>query len=147
VNVLFVCVANSGRSVIAEHLFRRAAAGRHEVRSAGSDPGSEAHPAVVEALAELGIDVSGHTPQKLSPELLELVPRARQLQALGTLNSSDITQRLWNLPAKGGRNWQTYVAKYDQITRYIAMVDAYMSLFFPPETDEEENQAESEAQS
>jgi hypothetical protein len=84
---------------------------------------------------------------KLSPDLLELVPRARQLQALGTLNSSDITQRLWNLPAKGGRNWQTYVAKYDQITRYIAMVDAYTSLFFPPDTNEEEAQAGSEAES
>jgi len=37
VNVLFVCVANSGRSLMAERLFREAAHGRHQARSAGSD--------------------------------------------------------------------------------------------------------------
>jgi arsenate reductase (thioredoxin) len=46
---------------MAERLFRRAAAGRHEARSAGSDPHREtAEPAVVEALAEVGIDASDH---------------------------------------------------------------------------------------
>ena len=49
-NVLFVCVANSGRSVMAERLFRQAAGGRHEARSAGSDPGPAVHPQVLEAL-------------------------------------------------------------------------------------------------
>ena len=39
-NVLFVCVGNSGRSVMAERLFREAARGRHQARSAGSEPGS-----------------------------------------------------------------------------------------------------------
>jgi protein-tyrosine-phosphatase len=69
-NVLFVCVANSGRSVMAELLFRRAAAGRHESRSAGSEPGAATHPAVVEALAEVGIDVGGHVPRRLDDEAL-----------------------------------------------------------------------------
>ena len=65
-NVLFVCVGNSGRSVMAERLFRQAAAGRHEARSAGADPHREtAEPAVVEALAELGIDASDHRAHKL----------------------------------------------------------------------------------
>jgi arsenate reductase (thioredoxin) len=70
-NVLFVCVANSGRSVMAERLFRSAAGGRHEARSAGSDPGSAAHPQVLEALAELGIDASDHVPRKLDDEAIE----------------------------------------------------------------------------
>lgn len=69
-NVLFVCVANSGRSVMAERLFRAAAGGRHEARSAGSDPGSAPHPQVVEALRELGIDASDHLPRKLDAEAL-----------------------------------------------------------------------------
>jgi len=43
-NVLFVCVANSGRSVLAERLFRRHAGGRHEARSAGSAPGAHVAP-------------------------------------------------------------------------------------------------------
>lgn len=64
-NVLFVCVANSGRSVMAERLFRRAAGDRHEARSAGSAPGAHAHPQVLEALAELGIDASDHVPHRL----------------------------------------------------------------------------------
>ena len=64
-NVLFVCVGNAGRSVMAEHLFRRAAGDRHEARSAGSNPGAEAHPQVLEALREVGIDASGHVPHKL----------------------------------------------------------------------------------
>jgi arsenate reductase (thioredoxin) len=68
VNVLFVCVANSGRSVMAEHLFRRAAGGEHEARSAGSEPGTAVHPHVAEAMRELGIDVSGHVPRKLDAE-------------------------------------------------------------------------------
>ena len=70
-NVLFVCVANGGRSVMAEQLFRRAADGRHDARSAGSDPGTAAHPQVIEALAELGLDASGHVPRKLDQELLD----------------------------------------------------------------------------
>jgi arsenate reductase (thioredoxin) len=68
--VLFVCVANSGRSVMAERLFREAAAGRHEARSAGSEPGAAPHPQVVEALQEIGIDASDHVPRKLDAEAL-----------------------------------------------------------------------------
>lgn len=70
-NVLFVCVANSGRSVMAEHLFREAAVGRHKARSAGSEPGEAPHPQVVEALKEIGIDASDHVPRKLDTEALE----------------------------------------------------------------------------
>ena len=70
--VLFVCVGNQGRSVIAERLFRRAAAGRHEARSAGSNPGAAVHAQVLAALAEIGIDVSDdHVPRKLDDEVVE----------------------------------------------------------------------------
>jgi hypothetical protein len=61
-NVLFVCVANSGRSVIAERLFRQLADGRHQARSAGSSPGAAVHAQVLEALEEVGIDASDHAP-------------------------------------------------------------------------------------
>lgn len=64
-NVLFVCVANSGRSVLAERLFRAAAGGRHAARSAGSRPGTAAHPDVVRALAEVGLDATDHVPRPL----------------------------------------------------------------------------------
>jgi protein-tyrosine-phosphatase len=68
VNVLFVCVGNAGRSVMSEYLFRRAVGARHSARSAGSNPGTEAHPRVVEALAEIGIDARDHVPHKLDAD-------------------------------------------------------------------------------
>jgi len=70
-NVLFVCVANSGRSVMAERLFRRVAGNAHAARSAGSAPGPAAHPQVLEALSELGIDASDHVPAMLDDAAVE----------------------------------------------------------------------------
>jgi arsenate reductase (thioredoxin) len=67
-NVLFVCVGNQGRSVMAERLFRQAADERHAARSAGSAPGSATHPEVLEALEELGLDATDHIPAKLDDE-------------------------------------------------------------------------------
>jgi arsenate reductase (thioredoxin) len=71
VRVLFVCVANSGRSVMAERLFRRVAGDRHQARSAGREPGNAAHPQVVEALREVGIDAGDHVPRRLDGAALE----------------------------------------------------------------------------
>lgn len=70
-NVLFVCTANGGRSVMAERLLRRRANGRHAARSAGSSPGMRAHPQVIEALKEIDIDASDHIPRKLDDEAIE----------------------------------------------------------------------------
>jgi arsenate reductase len=70
-NVLFVCIGNSGRSVMAERLFRRATEGRHEARSAGSNPGDATHPVVLEALEEVGIDATDHVPSLLDDEKVQ----------------------------------------------------------------------------
>ncbi len=64
--VLFVCLHNAGRSQMSEALFTPAAAGQHEARSAGTEPGERVHPEVVEAMAELDIDLSGRIPRKLT---------------------------------------------------------------------------------
>jgi arsenate reductase (thioredoxin) len=69
--VLFVCLHNAGRSQISKALFDRAANGRHESESAGTEPGEHVHPEVVEVMNELGIDLSMRTPQKLTNELAE----------------------------------------------------------------------------
>jgi arsenate reductase len=63
--VLFVCLHNAGRSQMSEALFSRASAGRHEARSAGTEPASRVHPEVVEAMGEIGIDLSERTPRRL----------------------------------------------------------------------------------
>jgi arsenate reductase len=65
VKVLFICVANSGRSVMAERIFDAHAGGQHSAASAGSEPGPAVHPVVLEALREIGIDASDHVPRKL----------------------------------------------------------------------------------
>jgi arsenate reductase len=64
--VLFVCLHNAGRSQMSEALFARTAAGNHEARSAGTTPGERVHPEVVEAMRELGVDLSDRTPRKLT---------------------------------------------------------------------------------
>jgi arsenate reductase (thioredoxin) len=64
-HVLFVCIQNAGRSQMAEALFRRAAGGRHQARSAGSRPAAAVHPQVVEAMRELGVDLAGRRPHRL----------------------------------------------------------------------------------
>src|SRR5918999_1092192 len=68
-NVLFVCLQNAGRSQISRALFERAAGGRHQAASAGTRPAPHVHPVVVDAMAEVGVDVSGETPRKLTDEM------------------------------------------------------------------------------
>jgi arsenate reductase (thioredoxin) len=65
VRVLFVCVQNAGRSQMAEALFAQAADGRHEARSAGSEPAERVHPEVVDAMRELDVDLEGRVPRGL----------------------------------------------------------------------------------
>ncbi len=64
--VLFVCVHNAGRSLAAKVLLDHHAAGRVDVRSAGSEPGSELNPSVVAVLAERGLDPSREHPKALT---------------------------------------------------------------------------------
>jgi arsenate reductase len=63
--VVFACLHNAGRSQMAEALFERAADGRHEARSAGTDPAERVHPEVVTAMRELGVDLAGRVPRRL----------------------------------------------------------------------------------
>ena len=67
--VLFVCLHNAGRSQMSQALFERAAGGRHEAQSAGTEPGERVHPNVVSAMREEGIDLSRRVPRVLTDEL------------------------------------------------------------------------------
>lgn len=70
-SVLFVCVHNAGRSQMAAGWLRHLAGDRVDVRSAGSEPGNQINPVAVEAMAEVGIDISGGIPRKLDWDLAE----------------------------------------------------------------------------
>jgi arsenate reductase (thioredoxin) len=69
--VLFVCVHNAGRSQMAAGLVRLRSNGRIHVRSAGSTPADEVNPAVVEAMEELGLDMSDEFPKPLTDEFVQ----------------------------------------------------------------------------
>ena len=69
--VLFVCKLNAGRSQMSDVLFQRAANGRFESRSAGTRPAEHVHPVVADAMREIGIDIAGNRPQKLTDDLAE----------------------------------------------------------------------------
>ncbi|MBF6356670.1 arsenate reductase ArsC [Nocardia higoensis] len=70
-SVLFVCVHNAGRSQMAAGFLTHLAGDAIEVRSAGSAPADRINPAAVEAMAEVGVDISGRTPTKLTYEAVD----------------------------------------------------------------------------
>ncbi|MFE6925587.1 arsenate reductase ArsC [Nocardia sp. NPDC057663] len=70
-SVLFVCVHNAGRSQMAQGFLTHLAGDAIEVRSAGSAPGDALNPAAVEAMAEVGIDITSQAPKILTPDAVE----------------------------------------------------------------------------
>ena len=70
-HVLFVCVHNAGRSQMAAGWLRHLAGDSVEVRSAGSLPGDRVNPAAVEAMAEVGIDITGEFPKPWTDEIIQ----------------------------------------------------------------------------
>ena len=67
--VLFLCVHNAGRSQMAAALLEREAKGALTIYSAGSAPGEQLNPAVLEVLQEIGIDISANKPKKLTEQM------------------------------------------------------------------------------
>ena len=70
-SVLFVCVHNAGRSQMAAGYLRHLAGDRIEVRSAGSMPADQINPIAVEAMREVGIDITAEQPKVLTPEAVQ----------------------------------------------------------------------------
>jgi protein-tyrosine-phosphatase len=121
VNVLFVCLHNAGRSQMSRALFERAAGGRHTAESAGTTPGDRVHPEVVDAMEELGIDVAGRIPQKLTTEL------AQQADVVVTMGCGDECPYIpgkryidWDLPDPKGRPLEEVRLTRDDIGRRVA---------------------------
>ena len=102
--VLFLCVHNAGRSQMAAALLNRRAADRVAVYSAGSEPGETLNPAVVAAMAELGIDISAEQPKKLTDDM------ARDADVVVTMGCGDACPVYpgkryvdWGLPDPAGK--------------------------------------------
>ncbi|MFM1790502.1 MAG: hypothetical protein RLZZ526_829 [Actinomycetota bacterium] len=71
--ILFLCIHNAGRSQMAAGFAREIGAGRVDVYSGGSEPADSVNPVAVGAMAEVGIDIAGFTPQRFTDELLDMV--------------------------------------------------------------------------
>ena len=69
--VLFVCVHNAGRSQMAAGLLTHLAGDRIEVRSAGSEPADQLNPAVIQAMNEVGIDITAEQPKLLTTDAVK----------------------------------------------------------------------------
>ena len=70
-SVLFVCVHNAGRSQMAAAFLSALSGGAVEVRSAGSEPADQVNPAAVQAMAEVGIDITAEQPKSLTTQAVE----------------------------------------------------------------------------
>ena len=124
-NILFVCVQNAGRSQIAEALLRRGAKGRHEARSAGTNPAPRVHPEVVEVMREVGVDLEGRAPHRLDRadvEWADLVVTMGCGDACPVLPGKRYLD--WELADPAGRPIDEVRAVRDEIERRIAGFEA-----------------------
>lgn len=118
--VLFVCVHNAGRSQMAAALLAEKAGGRVNVRSAGSDPADSLNPAVVEAMAEVGLDISKEFPKPLSDSAV------RESDVVITMGCGDECPFYpgkhyedWELEDPAGKDVETVRAIRDEIGRRV----------------------------
>ncbi len=95
--VLFMCVHNAGRSQMAAGLLKHLAGNRLKVFSAGSEPASELNLAAVEAMAEMGIDISENIPMRFNESLME------EVDVVITMGCGDTCPVL---PGKNYLDWQ-----------------------------------------
>jgi arsenate reductase len=117
---LFVCLHNAGRSQMSEALFRRAAEGRHQARSAGTTPADRVHPEVVEVMGEMGIDLSEGRPRRFSRE------DAEWADVVVTMGCGDKCPYIpgrryldWDLPDPKGQRVEAVRATRDEIERRV----------------------------
>ena len=123
--VLFVCVHNAGRSQIAAALLDHYADGRVLVRSAGSTPAEEINPTVVEAMAEIGIDIATERPKVLTDEVV------RAADVVITMGCGDACPVYsgkryldWDLPDPSGQPIEQVRAIRDRIDQKVRMLVA-----------------------
>jgi arsenate reductase len=118
--VLFVCVHNAGRSQMAAALLRLRSGGRIEARSAGSAPAEEIHPAVVAAMRELGVDLTGEGPNLVTADAVEA---ADVVVTMGCRDACPVFPGTryedWTLDDPAGRDVETVRRIRDEIDRRV----------------------------
>lgn len=95
-SVLFVCVKNGGKSVMAEGLLRQAAGDAIEVHSAGTRPGTTVNALSAQALSEVGVDITAHVPVGIDPALLARVDTVITLGREAVVDAPGVTVINWD---------------------------------------------------
>jgi arsenate reductase (thioredoxin) len=113
--VLFVCTHNAGRSQMAQALFERHAPPDIRAESAGQQPASEIWPEVVEAMAEIGIDLSARRPKKLTVEMQLHADRAITLACGAQCPYVPSTVEDWDIPDPAGKTLEEVRAIRDAV--------------------------------
>jgi arsenate reductase len=136
-HVLFVCLHNAGRSQMSRALFDQAADGRHSSSSAGTTPADRVHPEVVQVMNEVGVDVSGARPRKLTAEL------AARADVLVTMGCGDHCPYFpgkryidWDLPDPKGQPIEQVRAIRDDIEQRIGHLIRELDRSIPPRVDD-----------
>jgi arsenate reductase (thioredoxin) len=118
--IVFACVHNAGRSQMAAAFLNQLGAGKARAISAGTNPGTRVHPEVVEAMKEVGIDLSVAVPQRLTTEL------ASDADMLITMGCGDecpyvpgVTRNDWPLEDPKGRSLDDVRRIRDEIRRRV----------------------------
>jgi arsenate reductase (thioredoxin) len=118
--VLFVCTHNAGRSQMAAALLDHQAAGRVRVASAGSQPADQLNPAVVQAMAEIGLDISREFPKPLTTDKVQA---ADVVITMGCGDACPIypgkRYEDWNLPDPAGLDLAAVRQIRDDIDRQV----------------------------
>ena len=118
--VLFVCVHNAGRSQMAAGWLSHLAGGRVDVRSAGSAPAGQLNPVAVQAMGEVGIDISAGEPTLLSPDA---VSRADVVITMGCGDACPYYPGTryedWELPDPAGQPLETVRQIRDDIRQRV----------------------------
>ena len=121
--VLFVCIHNAGRSQMAAWLTTLRSRGRVVVRSAGSDPAGTINPRVVEAMAELGVDMSEQFPKPLSRDAVAL---ADVVVTMGCGDACPVfpgkRYEDWQLDDPAGQDLETVRRIRDEIDRRVQVL-------------------------
>lgn len=117
--VLFVCVHNAGRSQMAAGFLQVLGEGRIDVRSAGSMPGNAINPVAVAAMAEVGIDIAGEQPKKLTDDAVAASDVVITMGCGEACPAPGPSKRLedWELEDPKGKDIET-------VRRIVADVDA-----------------------
>ncbi len=119
--VLFVCIHNSGRSQMAEAFFNRYARGKAIAESAGTEPADFVDPKVVQVMKEIGIDISGKQPRRLTPEMLDSVDRIVTMGCgvEGVCPASFLPTEDWGLEDPSGKSLAKVREIRDQIENKV----------------------------